>query len=80
VDGQAGSPGGWYRRSKLLMSWWPDWPPALGQVLAALGSSAEQHADLARKLAALFRADLVIAVQSTVHRALLSPGSRLSQD
>jgi hypothetical protein len=43
-------------------------------VLIALGSSAGEREDLARSLAGLFRSDLIAAVDSTVHRALLQMG------
>jgi len=45
-----------------------------GAVLVALGSTAGEHEDLARVLAARFRSDMVSAVEATVSRALLSLG------
>jgi len=49
-------------------------------VLVALGSSAVEHEDLARMLAAEFRSDLMRAVESTVHRALLRLGRQPGQE
>jgi hypothetical protein len=43
-------------------------------VLVALGSSAGEHPDLARTIAAGFRADVTRAVESSVRRALLGIG------
>ncbi len=42
-----------------------------GVVLVALGSSAAEKQELARQIARLFRDDMLSAVESTVHRALL---------
>jgi hypothetical protein len=49
---------------------------AAGCVLIALGSSPGERGDVARRLAGVFRSDLVAAVESAVHRALLELGGR----